>query len=434
LLAGQTNSTLTLSSLTLGNNGDYYVVGTNPLGTGQSSNATLTVLALTPPIITQQPQPQTVYVHQRATFSVSAVGQQPLGYQWKLQGTPISGATASTLTVTDASAAKAGNYSVTIINALGSSNSATAALTVSALPVGSYPAAVIDTTPLIYYRFSEVNSGTNVAFNLGSLGEANDGLYEGSFSGGAGPQPPVFPIFDSTNASFATDGLSADVKIPALNLDTNSGTHLTITAWVNKNGPQQNFAGIVFHRGNAGACGLGVKQDISGNDMLAYHWNSLNFDFNSGLVVPDSQWTFVALVVDSGKAVFYKQDGSGMQSATNTVSHPVNSFSDNTYVGWDSNSGIGSPSRRFYGQIDEPMIFDRALSATEINALYTAAIVPTVRLGIVSSGGNLILTWPTGILQQADEAGGPYTNMNGTTSPYTNAPSGVKKFYRVKVQ
>lgn len=435
-LAGQTNSTLTLTSLTASDAGDYYIVGMNSLGSTPSSSAHLTILNLTPPIITQQPQPQTVYVHQRAIFNVEAIGQQPLSYQWKFKGADITGATSSQLTVLDATDAKAGDYSVTITNSLGSTNSANAALTVLSVPAGTYAAAVLNATPLIYYRFSEAGN-TNVAFNLGSLGVSHNGLYEGSpIAAANGPRPPAFPNFESTNQAvfFDRDGFgvsSGDVNIPALNLDTSAGAHCTLAAWINSSNAQAAFSGIIFHRGSSGANGLGIKQNTSAQDVLEYHWNNTYFTFDTGLVVPFLQWVFVALVIEPDKATFYLYNGGTVQTATNVAVHTAVPFAENTYVGWDS--GVGQTSRRFYGAIDEPMIFGRSLTSAELDSIYSASISPTVRIDVNFSAGRLILTWPTGILQRASVVTGPYIDDNTAVSPYTNTPSGSKEFYRVRI-
>jgi len=63
-----------------------------------------------------------------------------------------------------------------------------------------------------------------------------------------------------------------------------------------------------------------------------------------------------------------------------------------------------------------------------------AVVLPSVLLQISSSGSNIILSWPSGTLQQSGQAAGPYSDMTGVTSPYTNAPSGAQKFFRVRVQ
>src|SRR5260370_7554793 len=44
-----------------------------------------------PPSITTQPVSQTVTAGQTATFSVTAAGTAPFSYQWRKNGTPITG-------------------------------------------------------------------------------------------------------------------------------------------------------------------------------------------------------------------------------------------------------------------------------------------------------------------------------------------------------
>jgi hypothetical protein len=56
-----------------------------------------------------------------------------------------------------------------------------------------------------------------------------------------------------------------------------------------------------------------------------------------------------------------------------------------------------------------------------------------VKIDIQSiGGGQLQLTWPSGILLQATSLNGPWTT-NSATSPYTLTPTGAQKFYRVQL-
>ena len=82
-----------------------------------------------PPTISAPPQAQAAAAGGTAVFSVSATGAT--GYQWQRNGTNIAGATAATFTLANAQAANAGNYTVVVSNADGSSTSAPAALTVA---------------------------------------------------------------------------------------------------------------------------------------------------------------------------------------------------------------------------------------------------------------------------------------------------------------
>lgn len=61
------------------------------------------------------------------------------------------------------------------------------------------------------------------------------------------------------------------------------------------------------------------------------------------------------------------------------------------------------------------------------------SVAPTT-VSIEKVGNNVILTWPTGTLQQSSTVNGTYSDMPSVTSPYTNAISGPQKFFRVRVQ
>ncbi len=71
------------------------------------------------------------------------------------------------------------------------------------------------------------------------------------------------------------------------------------------------------------------------------------------------------------------------------------------------------------------------ISLSRVN--YAPAATP-VTLSIAQSGGNVVLTWPTGTLQESGSVTGTYTNVVGATSPYTNRVSGAQGYFRVKVQ
>ncbi|MDW8310320.1 MAG: fibronectin type III domain-containing protein, partial [Verrucomicrobiales bacterium] len=98
-LPGATASTYAISNVQPAHAGDYSVVVSNAGGAVTSLIATLTVLV--PPLITQQPQDQTVVAGQNATFSVVAGGSAPLFYQWRFYGTNLPGATGSVLTLSN---------------------------------------------------------------------------------------------------------------------------------------------------------------------------------------------------------------------------------------------------------------------------------------------------------------------------------------------
>src|SRR5258707_2019339 len=85
------------------------------------------------PSITTQPASQTATAGQPAAFTVAATGTAPLTYQWKKNGTALSGATSSSYTTPATTSSDNGaQFTVTVSNSTGSVTSNAATLTVSA--------------------------------------------------------------------------------------------------------------------------------------------------------------------------------------------------------------------------------------------------------------------------------------------------------------
>ena len=108
--------------------GSYALVVSNVAGLVTSAVAVLTVTG--PPAILTQPVSQSVVAGANAGFSVTASGTAPLSYQWRFNGTNLSGATSTSLTLAGVQPANAGSYTVAVTNSAGSATSAAAVLTV----------------------------------------------------------------------------------------------------------------------------------------------------------------------------------------------------------------------------------------------------------------------------------------------------------------
>src|SRR5258708_3223074 len=109
-------------------------------GSVPSSAATLAVSAAAAgPSITAQPAGATVTAGQTASFSVTATGTAPLGYQWQKNGGAISGATSSSYTTpATTSSDNAAQFAVVVSNTAGSVTSNAATLTVNATTPASF--------------------------------------------------------------------------------------------------------------------------------------------------------------------------------------------------------------------------------------------------------------------------------------------------------
>jgi len=89
---------------------------------------TVTPPPVTAPVFTAQPLSVTLASGSTLALNASASGSPT--YQWSLNGTAIAGATGPTLLIPGATAANAGNYTVTAVNSAGSATSTAAAVTV----------------------------------------------------------------------------------------------------------------------------------------------------------------------------------------------------------------------------------------------------------------------------------------------------------------
>jgi C1A family cysteine protease len=86
------------------------------------------------PAIVSQPQNVTVAVGSPVSFSVSATGSAPLRYQWRKNGTSLSGATNASYSIASVTTGDAGSYSAVVANGAGSVTSSNATLSVLSAP------------------------------------------------------------------------------------------------------------------------------------------------------------------------------------------------------------------------------------------------------------------------------------------------------------
>lgn len=201
-ITGATNATFTLTNVQTNDAGTYSVVVGNNDGTTISSDALLTVQV--PPSITAQPQGQTNVVGTSVSFSVTATGDAPLGYQWYKNGGPISDATDSSYNIGSVITGDSGIYTVVVTNIAGTVTSSNATLLVLAAPVITVQpqgktnnagtnltlsVTVTGTAPLNYqWRLGGVNisGATSSAYNIPNLQPVNGGIYSVSITNAAG--------------------------------------------------------------------------------------------------------------------------------------------------------------------------------------------------------------------------------------------------------
>ncbi|HXJ55028.1 MAG TPA: lamin tail domain-containing protein [Verrucomicrobiae bacterium] len=111
-IPGATNAELQLIQVQAAQAGEYSVVVFNAAGAAASAAATLTVRL--PALVLALPQDRLVTNGGTTTFSVVALADTSLRYQWQREGSNILGATNATLVLSNVQPAQGGRYAVVI--------------------------------------------------------------------------------------------------------------------------------------------------------------------------------------------------------------------------------------------------------------------------------------------------------------------------------
>ena len=192
--------------------------------------------ASTAPAITAQPAGQVVGAGGSVTFSVSASGSPAPAFQWQRNGTPIAGATAAVLALSNVLAADAGDYTVVVSNSAGTITSSVATLAV----LGSNSGA----------RLANLSVRTTMAANQTLIvGFVVDGGARDVLVRAAGPALAAF-------------GLSAAMADPRLELFRDSVLVFSNDNWPATLAP--SFADVGAFAFTAGSKDAALLQPISG--------------------------------------------------------------------------------------------------------------------------------------------------------------------------
>jgi uncharacterized repeat protein (TIGR03803 family) len=211
-ISGSATSALTINNVSPANAGAYSVIVSNAAGSLTSDSASLTIMTGQAPVIVSAPASQTLLPGATTTFTVLAVGDQPLSYSWQLIGTNLadagnlSGSATSTLTIRSVTVSNCGNYSVLVTNSYGSVTSAMAVLNLTGVTSSGV---VLETL----YSFT-TNSNGRLPF--GGLMQANNGSFYGTTSrGGLDGFGTVFQMNASGVVTFPhTFGNGTDGSFP----------------------------------------------------------------------------------------------------------------------------------------------------------------------------------------------------------------------------
>lgn len=201
-ITGKTLPEMTILSVAEIDEGDYTCRVSGDSGTTLSTIATLEVND--PPTITVQPNSRTRNPGESVTFTVVAQGSPTLTYQWRLNGTDISEATETSLTIVSVDEVHEGSYTCKVSNSAGFAISNAATLGVKDVTkILTHPQSQIaqigetitftvvaqGTAPLLYQWAkdgTDIPSATLASYTINSATQADAGEYTCTVSAASG--------------------------------------------------------------------------------------------------------------------------------------------------------------------------------------------------------------------------------------------------------
>jgi hypothetical protein len=171
-------------------------------------------------------------------------------------------------------------------------------------------------------------------------------------------------------------------------------------------------------------------------------WDGANHGASAGIPFGDLGGTDWIHLVGTYNGIDWNIYRNGILIGSGTDATGSISISDaNWALGargrWTSAFGIAAgaafPDRAYEGAIDEAAIYNYALSPFQVRRHYSAGKYGAQPLTVTPSGTDVILTWPAGTLQEADDVTGTYNDVPAA-SPLTIPASAAKKFYRVRFE
>jgi hypothetical protein len=395
-IPGATSATLAVN--TTGDGGStlgYRVLVSAGANSTLSEPVMLTVNSGTAPILATTNSDTTPFSADRfvggsVTFTASFIGSLPITYQWQVNKgsgfVNLPGQTSPTLTLSNLGLGDSGSYSLLAVNALGSSNSTPAVLTVHATPSGP----------------------VTVNFQWLSFEGGNDaGPY-------TGPGVPGF-------------GTGSYWNVLTNELQNVSDLTLYSPAGLADNGVTPVGINWVVEE-NGGSWDWSSTPTVALLDSAATTMGVSTFAF----YVPNGIYNLVLFSCD-GNETHGSPNGGATTFTINGVSQTAEPTQDtsfvqgNNYVVFTNVVVTGGMINGTWTTVTGYRIGD--FNGAQVQYVGPAAVtIQTTPL----SGGKFQLQWSQGTLLQATNLVGPWTT-NSSPSPLTVTPSAPQMYYRILV-
>jgi hypothetical protein len=386
------------------------------------------------PVFTEQPQ-STMEVAGSFFFFVPVVeGTLPIHLQWGKNGVPLAGETNYFLVFNNLSFGDTGIYELTATNAVGTSVSAPA--TLSVLPP---PAFANVTNGLVLHlafdgsyvdssgRGNDAQPKGSPTFVAGAVG--NQALHYNTAVDTSNPNQPVV-----TAANYVALGTPADLRF-------GSNVNFSVSYWVrfeDAPGDLPFFGNAINAFGNPGYTFAPSYQSGGWSWSLGDVATTTSIGiYGEDGSINDGSWHHLAHTFDRSSSCLTYLDGFLADSRSVVAAGDLDS-GEETIIGQDPSGAYPEAAE---ADIDDVGVWRRVLTPFEVYSIYAVAqagksfdTYGPVSLTVTIDAGNIQVVWQAGVLLEADDVNGQWSPVSGATPPYYKVtPSAARKFYRVRL-
>ena len=143
-----------------------------------------------------------------------------------------------------------------------------------------------------------------------------------------------------------------------------------------------------------------------------------------------NKWEYLVATYDGTTKRFYV---NGVEVGSSTAAFAVN---DQSVLRFGGGATEGNGTYFFEGDVDEPAIYNKALTQEQIILHYLAGSAapkgPVISIG--RQAEKIFVTWDTGSLESASNVSGPYLPVANATSSYlVVTDQKTAGFYRLRL-
>ena len=340
------------------------------------SEATVTVQ------ISSQPQTLSVIQNAVASFSITATGTGTLSYQWQKDGVNIPGATSSSYSLASAKPWHIGDYTVKITDSNGTVTSNVAYFQLIGFNSSMWKGL------MAYYSFT--------GSAIDSTAFANNGIVVGPqlISDRFGKSQAAYSFCGPLNTTWTSGPSFIEVPdSPSLRPTKN----LTLSIWAKAS--VDAFTGFVtlltkrisiFPPFPYNSYYLGLPD--TGATTIQYGADNrtiMTDELRNGVAPFSNNWQQITMVITNTKQLLYL-DGV-LVHQTDVTDAPFTYSAESLLIG-TAMRGAAGEYQEWFGALDDLRIYNRAMSPTEVAALYAAENAPNnwrqTHFGSTANSGN----------------------------------------------